>query len=154
MGPALQTAGLAFLFVPINAAAFMYIAKSKMSNATGIINLARNIGGSAGIAFVTTMLQRRSQFHQSVLVAHVTPYDAGYSAVVQGAGQFLYTQGASPPQAADQAQGLVYLAVQQQAGMLSFIDNFWLLGVIFLALVPLALLLKQAKHDQPTTLPL
>ena len=44
---ALQTIGLAFLFVPINAAAFSFIAKAKMSNATGIINLARNIGGSA-----------------------------------------------------------------------------------------------------------
>ncbi len=125
-----------------------------MSNATGIINLARNIGGSAGIAFVTTMLHAGQQFHQSVLVAHVTPYDAGYSAVVQGAGQFLYTQGSAPPQAADQAQGLVYLAVQQQAGMLSFIDNFWLLGVIFLALVPLALLLKQPKHVKPAVMPL
>jgi MFS transporter, DHA2 family, multidrug resistance protein len=140
---AFQTAGLAFLFVPINAAAFMYISKSKMSNATGIINLARNIGGSAGIAFVTTMLQRRSQFHQSVLVAHATPYDTGYAAAVHGAGQFLYTQGSSPTLAADQAQGLVYLSIQQQAGMLSFIDNFWLLGVIFLALIPMALLLKR-----------
>jgi DHA2 family multidrug resistance protein len=137
-----QSFGLAFLFVPINAAAFSYIAKARMSNATGIINLARNIGGSAGIAFVTTMLQRRAQFHQSVLVGHITPYDPGYQMFLQGAGRFLQGQGSGPPQAADQAQGLVYGLVQQQAAMLSFIDNFWLMGLMFLAMVPLALLLK------------
>ena len=143
---ALQTAGLAFLFVPINAAAFSFIAKAKMSNATGIINLARNIGGSAGIAFVTTMLQRRSQFHQSVLVAHLTPYDPGVPALVQGAGVPVHAAPARPGRRPGPGPGV--LVVQQQAGMLSFVDNFWLLGVIFLALVPLALLLKQAGAGQ------
>jgi MFS transporter, DHA2 family, multidrug resistance protein len=151
MARALQTAGMAFLFVPINAAAFINIPREKMSNATGIINLARNIGGSAGVSFVTTMLARRAQFHQSVLVSHVTPYSYDFQAFVQGAGQaFVGRGGSDPQQAADQAGGLSYLLVQQQAGMLSFIDNFWLLGVIFLALIPLALALKKPGHgEQP-----
>ena len=140
-----QAFGLAFLFVPINAAAFAHISREKMSNATGIINLARNIGGSAGIAFVTTLLARRQQFHQGALVSHLTPYDSNYLALLQGAGQRLVQQGADAVQAAQQAQGVAYGLVQQQAGMLAFIDNFWILGVIFLALIPLALLLKPPK---------
>jgi len=148
---ALQTAGLAFLFVPINAAAFMNIPREKMSNATGIINLARNIGGSAGVSFVTTMLARRSQFHQSVLVDHLTPYNPDVQTFMQGAGQLMFARGgADPSLAADRAQGLTYLLVQQQAGMLAFIDNFWMLGIVFLALIPMALLLKKPGHgEQP-----
>jgi DHA2 family multidrug resistance protein len=134
--------GLAFLFVPINAAAFSFVPRAKMSNATGIINLARNIGGSAGIAFVTTLLARRSQFHQSILVEHVTSYNPDYQALVTGAGQALADKGASLADAAQQAQGVVYGLVQQQAGALSFIDIFWLLGVLFLAMIPLAFLLR------------
>jgi len=140
-----QAFGLAFLFVPINAAAFSYIPRPKLSNATGIINLARNIGGSTGIAFVTTLLARRSQFHQNVLVSHLTPYDYNYQALLDGAGQRLVQQGSDAVHAAQQAQGVAYGLVQQQAGILSFIDNFWILGVIFLALIPLALLLKSPK---------
>jgi DHA2 family multidrug resistance protein len=143
-----QTFGLAFLFVPINAAAFMFISRQHMSNATGIINLARNIGGSAGVSFVTTMLARRAQYHQSVLVNHVTQYDYGVLAFFQRAGGFLVGRGSSPTHAADQAHGLGNLLVQQQATMLAFIDNFWLLGVLFIALVPLALSLKRAAPGQ------
>jgi DHA2 family multidrug resistance protein len=143
MGRIYQAFGLAFLFVPINAAAFTFIPKPKLQNATGIINLARNIGGSAGVAFVTTMLARRSQFHQGVLVGHATPYDYNFLAFLQGAGQFLFGRGSSATQAADQAQGLAYLLVQQQAGVMAFIDTFWILGVVFLALIPLALVLRK-----------
>jgi MFS transporter, DHA2 family, multidrug resistance protein len=144
-----QSFGLAFLFVPINAAAFSFISKAKMSNATGIINLARNIGGSAGVAFVTTMLQRRAQFHQNILVGHITSGDPNYQALLQGAGQFFVGQGSGPSQAADQAQGLVYGLVQQQAAMLSFIDNFWMLGVMFLAMIPVTFILRSPPAGRP-----
>ena len=155
MGRVYQAFGLAFMFVPINAAAFTFIPKPKLQNATGIVNLARNVGGSAGIAFVTTMLARRSQYHQSVLVAHLTPYDPGFLTFAQGAGDFLVGRGSSPAQAADQAQGLAYGLVRQQAGMLAFIDNFWILGVIFLLLIPMALVLRRppgAKAAMPASM--
>ena len=87
--------GMAFLFIPINVTAFYFIPKEKMNNATGIINLARNIGGSVGIANVATLLSRRAQVHQAMLVAHLTPYDAPYRNAVQGAQQMLMTQGSS-----------------------------------------------------------
>ena len=137
--------GLAFLFVPINVMAFYYIPKEKMNNATGIINLARNIGGSVGIANVTTMLARRAQVHQQILVSHLTPLDAPYQSAISGASQFLVQQGSNAPQALHQAQELIYGNLVRQATMQAFVDTFWLLGLTFLALIPLLFLMKTAK---------
>ncbi len=84
MARVLQSAGLAFLFVPINTMAFATVPREKMGGATGLINLARNIGGSSGIAIVTTILARRTQFHQARLVSHMTPYDPAYTQALAG----------------------------------------------------------------------
>ena len=137
--------GLAFLFVPINVMAFTYISKQKTNSATGIINLARNIGGSAGISFVTTMLDRRAQAHQQILGGHLTPLDPGYQAAIHGLTGTLMQHGSGPTEAVQQAQGLLYGMLQQQSAMLAFIDNFWLLGVICLAMIPLIFFMKKAK---------
>ena len=79
-----QGLGLAFLFVPLNTLAFSYIAKSKINNATGLINLARNLGGSCGIAGIMTLLSRRIQFHRGRLVEHLTPFDTAYREAMAG----------------------------------------------------------------------
>jgi DHA2 family multidrug resistance protein len=145
-----QSAGMAFLFVPINVMAFYFIPKEKINNATGLMNLARNIGGSVGIANVTTLLARRAQFHQSVLVSHLTPLDPAYQTAISGASQFLMQQGSSATQALNQAQGLVYGNLIRQATMQAFVDAFWLLGLTFLCLIPLMFLMKKAKpHAGP-----
>ena len=84
LGRMMQSFGLAFLFIPINVAAFAYVPRDKTNMGTGIINLARNIGASVGIATVTTMLQRRSQFHQSQLVERMNPMNAAYQNMING----------------------------------------------------------------------
>jgi len=137
--------GMAFLFIPINVTAFYFIPKEKMNNATGIINLARNIGGSVGIANVATLLARRAQVHQAMLVAHLTPYDAPYRIAGQGAQQMLMMQGASSAAAHLQAQGLLYGNLVRQANMLAYVDAYWLLGWTFIAMVPFMFLMKSAK---------
>jgi len=141
----LQSLGMAFLFVPISAAAFAYIPKERTGYATGLFNLARNIGGSSGIATATTLLARRSQYHQSVLVSHLTPYDPGYREALASAAAMLHGRGASLPDAAAQAQGLIYGNMQRQAGMLAFSDAFWVMGVLFLLIVPLMFLMKSSR---------
>src|SRR5438128_4730694 len=80
----LQSFGLAFLFIPINVAAFAYVPKEKSNMGTGIINLARNIGASVGIATVTTMLDRRAQFHQSRLMERGNDFSAAYHNTLNG----------------------------------------------------------------------
>jgi DHA2 family multidrug resistance protein len=143
-----QSFGFAFLFVPINVMAFYFIPKEKVNNATGLINLARNIGGSVGIALVTTLLARRAQFHQTVLVSHLTPFDARYNAALAGATQMLMTHGSNATQAASQAQGLLYGTLQRQATMLAFLDNFWLMGLLALVMIPLMFLMKKAQPQK------
>ena len=142
MARIVQSAGLAFLFVPINTLAFAFVPKERTNYATGIINLARNIGGSCGIAMVSTMLARRAQFHQQNLVSHLTPLDPQYNDTLQGMVSMLMSKGADAVQAMQQAVGMVYGMVGRQAAMQAFIDNFWLLGVTFLAVIPMIFLMK------------
>jgi MFS transporter, DHA2 family, multidrug resistance protein len=138
-----QSFGLAFLFVPINTVAFSFIAKAKTGYATGLINLARNIGGSSGIAICTTLIARREQFHQQRLIERLSPLDLPYQSALHSATQMFQSQGADPAQAAAQAHGLIYNMVQQQAAMLSFNEVFWILGVVFLAVIPLMFLMRK-----------
>jgi DHA2 family multidrug resistance protein len=142
--------GMAFLFVPINVMAFYFIPIERINNATGLLNLARNIGGSVGISFVTTLLARRAQFHQQILVSHLTPLDQGYQRALQGASQALQSAGSSAALAMSQAHGLIYGNVIRHSNMLAFVDNFWLMGIVCLLLIPVMFLMKRAKpHRGP-----
>ncbi len=147
-----QSVGLAFLFIPINVTAFAFVPKEKTNFATGLVNLARNIGGSSGIALATTMLARRSQFHQQNLVSHLTPLDPNYQSSLQGLTQALTSRGADAAQAASQAQGVLYGMVQQQAMMKAFVDVFWMLALVFLAMIPLVFLMKRVQPHKVAVL--
>jgi len=140
-----QSLGLAFLFVPISVTAFAYIPKERTNYATGLFNLARNIGGSSGIATATTLLARRAQFHQSVLVAHLTPFDWRYRESLAGAAAILRGGGSSGPDAGAQAQAMIYGSMLRQANMLAFADTFWVMGVLFLLIIPLMFLIKKVR---------
>ncbi len=140
-----QSLGLAFLFVPINATAFYFIEKQKTSYATGLINLARNVGGSSGIAIATTLVARREQFHQQQLVAHVSQLDGAYRSTLEAAQQMFLARGADAVHAAAQAEQMIYNLVQQQATMLAFVEAFKFLAIAFLAVIPVVLLLKKTR---------
>ena len=77
-----QAAGLALLFVPINTAAYAFVPPNKNNAASGLINLARNIGGSVGISAVTTLLARRAQFHQLRLTENASPLNPNFNQAV------------------------------------------------------------------------
>jgi MFS transporter, DHA2 family, multidrug resistance protein len=141
----LQSFGLAFLFIPINVSAFAYVAKEKTNMGTGIINLARNVGASVGIATVTTMLDRRAQFHQSRLMEHVNDFSAAYHNTLNGIQTKLIAAGSTTAHASAQAHGMIYGTIQRQSVMLAFIDNFKMLGVVFFAVIPVMVLLKKPK---------
>src|SRR5450432_1374080 len=132
----LQTFGLAFLFIPINVAAFAYVPREKTNMGTGIINLARNVGASVGIATVTTMLERRTQVHQVRLMDHVNGFSAAYNNMLSSTQARLVSAGSGMSQAAAQAHGMIYSTIERQATMLAFIDNFKMLGVVFLTVIP------------------
>jgi MFS transporter, DHA2 family, multidrug resistance protein len=136
-----QAAGIAFLFVPISTVAYLGIAPGKNNSASALINLARNLGGSLGISLAQTWLARRSQFHQTTLVSHLTPMDATYRQALDRM-QHIF------PGAERMALAGVYRGVQQQASMMAFIDIYYLLGWICLALVPIIFLLGKTRPGE------
>jgi MFS transporter, DHA2 family, multidrug resistance protein len=143
----MQAVGLAFLFVPINTSAYSHLPRDKNNAASGLMNLARNIGGSVGISFVTTMLDRRTQKHLSDLMGHLTGANAQFQAMLRGVANSLMAHGTSPADAKQQAYGVVQNLVQRQATMLAYLDNFYILGAIILAMVPFVFLMKKAKSS-------
>ncbi len=146
----IQGAAMAFLFIPLMATSMSGIAKEKMGNATSIYNLMRNIGGSFGIACMTTFLARRQQVHQNQIISHVTPMDLRTQEMAQGLqGWFRMHAPLSSYDAMHKSFGAIYLMVQQQAAMLSFVEAFWVMGVIFWCMLPLLLLLRNARDLHP-----
>ena len=141
-----QGCGMAFLFVPINTVAYSYLPPEKNNAASGLINLARNVGASMGISFVTTMLDRRQQFHQDRLSAHLNPANPRLQAMLRGATGALSTHSGSS--AARQAYALLEGGVTRQAMMLSYIDNFRLLSIAALFLIPLVLIVKKPRKGR------
>jgi MFS transporter, DHA2 family, multidrug resistance protein len=136
----LQATALPFLFVPINAMAFRGIPPEKTNNASALINLARNFGGSIGIAFASTLLTRRAQFHQSRIVENLQDLSPAYPDYAHQLGSLLGGTPDAPATLAD-----VYQQAVQQATLLSYLDDFKILGLIFLLLLPLLLLVRPGK---------
>jgi DHA2 family multidrug resistance protein len=138
----LQGVALACLMIPIMAVAVSHIPKEKMGNATSIINLMRNIGGSFGIAAMTTLLARRGQLHHSHLAANISAYDRETRQALQGLKTWFQSQGADAHTAAHQAYGAIYTYLQQHAAMLSFVEAFWVMAIMFLAMIPLIFIMR------------
>lgn len=140
-----QGVGMSLLFVPLTTVTMAAIPPERMGNATSLFNLMRNIGGSIGIAVTGTMLARHRQSVGAVLGAHVTPYDmATQSTVAQLTAAFM-AAGADATTAASRAYAALHGMVQRQAAMISFVTIFRLLGVLFLAVIPLLLIMKRPK---------
>lgn len=146
---AFQAIGLAFLFVPINTAAYAVLPKGKNNAASGLINLARNIGGSVGISLVTTMLARRTQVHQVTLTEHIHPGSTTFQSMFNSATHMFIARGSSAYEATRQAYALVANMLDQQATMLAYVDNFRLLGVCVLFMIPFVFLMKKVKPGGP-----
>lgn len=143
-----QAAGLAFLFVPINTAAYAFVPRNKNNAASGLVNLARNIGGSMGISIVTTILDRRQQFHQARLIERTTPLNPLFNQAVSAASHVFGRAGTAA--ASGQAPyALIMRQLQQQASTLSYIDCFFVLGCAFGIMVPLVFFMKKTAPGRP-----
>jgi DHA2 family multidrug resistance protein len=136
----MQALALPFLFVPINAMAFRDIPPDKTNNASALINLARNFGGSIGIAFASTVLTRREQFHQSRLVEQLQGLNPAYPDYSHQMGSAL----GSAPDSITTLTGIYQQAIEQ-ATLLSYLDGFRILGILFLAMLPLLLFIRAGK---------
>jgi DHA2 family multidrug resistance protein len=140
-----QGAGLAFLFVPINTAAYSSLPREKNNAASGLMNLARNIGGSVGISFVTTLLARRTQYHQARLSENLTAGSGPLNNLLQGLAATFRRGGLDAATALQKAYAMLQANVIQQATMQAYVDCFWMLGTVMICLVPVVFVMKKAK---------
>src|ERR1700739_2484558 len=124
-----QVIGLGFLFVPISLVAYIGIAPEKNNAVAGLVNFMRNMGSSVGTSIVTTLIARRSQFHQARLVEHARPDNPNFQNAANGLAQRIANSGVSPHDAQAVAFARIYQNVQTQAASLAYIDVFMVLAV-------------------------
>ncbi|HEX5243769.1 MAG TPA: DHA2 family efflux MFS transporter permease subunit [Tepidisphaeraceae bacterium] len=144
-----QTSGLAFLFVPINTAAYTEVPPEKNNNFSALLNLCRNLGGSVGISIAQAWVVRRRQFHQTVLSSHLTPYSSQFASATHQIAQRFHNTGASALHAAYQ---VIENQVQRQAGAMAYIDVFYVMAILCAITIPFAFLMKPNKPGGGTAM--
>ncbi len=139
LGRNMQAVGIAFFFVPLSFLTMAYIPRESMNNASALFSLLRNLGGSFGTAFVTTLLARRAQFHQHRLVEHLTPYDPP---LAQARDALERLMDLTP----HEALGVIYQYVQQQAAYMAYVDVFFVQALFFLSLAGFMWVIRRPDH--------
>jgi DHA2 family multidrug resistance protein len=144
-----QGFAVGFIFVPMSTLTLATIQRDRLVNATAIYSMARNFGGSVGIAVVTTLLAQRSQFHQATLVGHINSWDPEtHARLARWAGHFV-ALGSDAFTADRRAMAMVYRETVAQAQLLAYADDFWLLAVMFMA-VPFVLpFMRRIRMERP-----
>jgi DHA2 family multidrug resistance protein len=133
---------MSFIFVPLTTSTMGMLRQEQMGNATGIFNLMRNLGGSIGIAAMTTLLARSTQSNQAALVAHLSPFNPVYQAKLTLLQSTLSSHGGAW-MASKLAPRILYGVLLQQSALLGYISNFVLFGLICLCCSPLVFLFKK-----------
>ena len=141
----IQGVGMSLVFVPLTTVSMDPVPRERMGNATSLFNLMRNIGGSVGIATTGTMLARQQQSTTALLGRNVTVYDTTSQSMLAQMRMSFVAAGADAVTATQRAYAALFGLVQRQATMVSFVQIFQLLGIMFIALVPLVLLMQRPK---------
>ena len=140
-----QVVGIGFLFVPITMAGYIGIPVEKGNSVSGMVNFMRNIGSSIGTSLVTTMLARRAQYHQQVLVGHITPDTPAVRDALRALTKHIAASGMSFYDAHREAIARLYAQLNRQAHTLAYLDTFWVLAALSAVMFVLAFFLK--KND-------
>jgi DHA2 family multidrug resistance protein len=139
----LRGVGLGLLFVPLTTTALSGLRGKDIPQGAGLTNMMRQLGGSFGIALVTTFIQYRSWTHRTNLLAHLSPYDPTLQQRLQAITSGLMAKGSSFFQAQQQAYAAIEGAVVRQTYLLTYMDAFRVVGVFFLLCIPMLLLFKR-----------
>ena len=140
---AFQAYSLPFLFVPISSIAYVGLRPEQSTQASALVNVAQNLGGSIGISLVQALVEQRQQFHQARYVEALNPLNPAYAQVLSQTSQQLQSAGQPAAAASQQALSQIYSGLTQQASMLSYIDAFHVLALVTLACVLLVFFLKK-----------
>jgi MFS transporter, DHA2 family, multidrug resistance protein len=145
----LRGVGLGLLFVPLTTLALSGLRGKDIAQGAGLTNMMRQLGGSFGIALVTTYIQLHSWVHRTTLLSHVTMYDPAVRERVAAVTGGLMSKGSDLYQAQQQAYGALEGAVVQQTFLLTYMDAFRVVGIFFLVCIPLLLLFKRRRGPAP-----
>ncbi len=148
---ALQGLGYAFFFVPLSVIAYSQLRPDQNNKASSLTNFFRNWGGSFGIAFATTIAERRQNFHQARVGNNLAASSPSLQQNIHQTSAYLQTHGFSPADAVQAAYARVYDQLHAQTQLLAFMDVFHIIGVITLIIAPLALLTKAFKAPAKST---
>ncbi|OUL17472.1 DHA2 family efflux MFS transporter permease subunit [Nostoc sp. 106C] len=129
------------MFLPLSLATLGPLPKKDVSAGSGFYNLTRQLGGSVGIAILTTLLDKREAFHRAILLANLSPYSPETNQRLDLLTGAMQSQGMDATTAQQQALAILSQTVDVQAAVLSFADIFRVVGVAFLCSLPLLLFL-------------
>jgi DHA2 family multidrug resistance protein len=149
----LQVIGLPFVFIPISTLNYVGVPATKTNQISSLSNFARNLGGSAGTALLTTYLARNAQVHQVTLAANVVSGGAGYNLFTDRMKEMLMRGGMSSTSAGQVAIGQAYQIMLRQASMLAYKNAFTILAVVVVLLSPLPFLMRLAPKRGPKPAP-
>jgi len=142
---AFQGFGYGFFFVPISVIAYSQLRPDQNNRASSLTNFFRNWGGSFGIALITTVAERRQQFHQTNLGSAISATSQQFTARTQALADYLVSKGFTGPDAASAAQGSVFHQLQHQVNLLAFMDAFRILAWVTLATIPVLFAIRYFK---------
>jgi DHA2 family multidrug resistance protein len=138
--------GLPFLFIPISTLCYIGIPQEKYNDVSGLSALMRNVGGSVGISFVTTLLARLSQKHLAMLAAHAASGNIPFETVRSGlAAAHIQRSGGAWADGLQKAGTQIYFMAQMQARLLAYVDVIWIMVLLTAMLIPLAFLMRRPK---------
>ena len=137
-----QAIGLPFLFIPITNVAYVGLRPEENNQASAMMNVVRNVGGTIGISSVQTLLAQRQQFHQARYAETLNPLNPNYTNGIDQITRALTAHGVPPGEATPLAIGHVYRALIQQTMMLSYVEAFHLMMIVIFCALPLVLLMR------------
>jgi DHA2 family multidrug resistance protein len=137
-----QVIGLPLVFIPISTLNYVGVPTTKMNQISSLSNFARNLGGSAGTALLTTFLARTAQTHQMQLAAHAGAGRVGYDRYIAGVTNLAHAHGMNMAQSGQVAVGYAYSQMLRQASMLSYKNAFAVLAGVILCLTPLPFVMR------------
>ena len=143
----LNGVAISFIFVPLTTATMSQLRQQEIGSGTGLYNLMLNLGGSVGIALVTTLIARGAQAHQALMVGHLTPTDPVFRERLAAA-QHALARHTDIVTAKSQAYSMIYQTLDRQAHLWAFVDNFYMFGLLALGGIPLVFLFKRIKTVQ------
>jgi DHA2 family multidrug resistance protein len=144
----LQGFAMGFIFPPLQTLTLATIRLERLGNATAAYNVVRNIGGSIGVALATTLLVRRSQAHQTTLVSHLNIWDPDTTLKLKQWTDHFVSQGTDTYTANRRALVMLYRGTIEQAHIMAYADDFWLISVLFVIIVPLIPLMHRVRTEQ------